>query len=203
MNAPLFNGKAALRFARSARRFIFAMSSLLSKFEATESQRLEVVSLLDGLSESQRAYKQNPAEWSPSQIAEHLMLSYETVGSREWAKANRANGKAPRPHPLLLRLILWAIRSDVRLPLPSTAVEPSGAIAWPQLKERFESASQAMRASVESPDAARETNRPFAHPVIGALNTREMLELNHVHNGYHLRQLKSLLRALPQASPTP
>lgn len=173
------------------------MSSLSPQFDATESQRLEVVLLLDGLSESQRAYKQKPTDWSPSQIAEHLMLSYETVGSREWALANRANDKAPRSHPLLLRFILWAIRSDIRLPLPSTAVEPSGAIAWPQLKQRFESASQAMRAATEASDAAIETNRPFAHPVIGALNTREMLALNHVHNAYHLRQLKSLLRALP------
>lgn len=175
------------------------MSSLLSKFEATEAQRREVMSLLDGLSESGRAWKQKPADWSPSQIAEHLMLSYETVGSREWALANRTNGKAPRPHPLRLRLILWAIHSNIRLPLPSTAVEPAGALAWPQLKERFESASQAMRASVESSDAATETNRPFAHPVIGALNTREMLELNRVHNGYHLRQLKNALRALPES----
>lgn len=175
------------------------MSSLSPQFDATESQRLEVVLLLDGLSEAQRAYKQKLADWSPSQIAEHLMLSYETVGSREWALANRADGQAPRPHPLLFRFIVWAIRSNIRLPLPSTAVEPSGAIAWPQLKQRFESASQAMRASAEASDAATETNRPFSHPVIGALNTREMLALNRVHNGYHLRQLKSLLSALPKS----
>lgn len=105
------------------------MSSLASQFEATESQRREVVSLIENLSESQRAHRQKPADWSPSQIAEHLMLSYETVGSRQWAKANRANGRAPRSHPLRLRLILWAIRSDVRLPLPSKSIEPLGAIA--------------------------------------------------------------------------
>jgi len=171
------------------------MPSLLSQFEASENQRREVVSLLDGLSESGRVYKQNPAAWSPSQIAEHLMLSYETVGSREWAKANRADGKAPRSHPLTLRLILWAIRSNIRLPLPSTAIEPSGAIGWPELKQRFEAASQAMRTATQASDAALETNRPFAHPVIGALNTREMLTLNHVHNGYHLRQLRAVLGA--------
>jgi len=177
------------------------MSSLSSQFEATENQRREVVSLLDGLSEEQRVYKQKAADWSPCQIAEHLMLSYETVGSREWALANRANGKAPRPHPLLLLLILWAIAAKIRLPLPSTAVEPSGAIEWPQLKERLEAASQAMRAATQESDAVRETNRPFAHPVIGALNTREMLALNRVHNGYHLCQLKNVLRALSQSSP--
>jgi len=199
MSASPFNGQAARGFRKSARRFGLTMSSLSSAFEASENQRREVVSLLDGLSESGRAWKQNPNVWSPSQIAEHLMLSYETVGSREWALANRVNGKAPSAHPLRLRLILWAIRSGIRLPLPSTAVEPSGTIAWPQLKERFESASQAMRAATQASDAARETNRPFSHPVIGALNTREMLALNHVHNAYHLRQLKAVLSALPKS----
>jgi len=176
------------------------MSSLLASFEATQAQRREIVLLLEPLDENGRAWKAKPDDWSPLQIAEHLLRSYETVGSREWASRQReSSGKAPRPHPFRLRLVVWAIARGVRLPLPSPDVEPRGDTPWPLLQERWQAASDAMQSAVQAPDAVLEANRPFAHPIIGALNAREMLALNHVHNAYHLRQLKAVLKALPQS----
>lgn len=170
---------------------------LLRHFEATEAQRREVISLLDAVSESQREWKERPINWSPLQIAEHLILSYETVGSREWAQARREASGTPRAHPVLLQLVLWAMRCNIALPLPSPAVDPTGAQTWPQLQERWGKASSSMRDSLQAPRAARRANRPFAHPIVGALSAREMLLLNEVHNAYHLRQLKAVLHQAP------
>lgn len=129
---------------------------LLRRFQSTEVQRREVMSLLNALSASQRAGKK-AGGWSPLQIAEHLVLSYETVGSRERAKIEReASGKTPRSHPVRLQLVLWAMRRGMPLPLPSPAVDPAGAIEWPQLQVRWERASSSMRESLEAPGAAHE-----------------------------------------------
>lgn len=175
------------------------MSPFLAReFEITETQRREAISLLENLSAPQREWKARPTDWSPVQIVEHLVLSYETVGSREWAQAQREeNGKTPRAHPFLLQLVLWSLRRNVRLPLPSPSVDPKGQTPWPQLEARWQEASSQMRDSLEAPGAVRRTSRPFAHPIVGALNSREMLRLNQIHNAYHLRQLKTVLRALP------
>ncbi len=171
---------------------------LLRQFHATQEQQREIVSSIEGLSAAQRAWKDRPDTWSPLQIAEHLILSYETVGSREWAQAQReASGKRPRAYPVRLQLVLWAMQRNISLPLPSPAVEPLGSTPWPQLQERWQAASSQMRDSLELPGAARRSSRPFDHPIVGALSAREMLRLNQVHNAYHLRQLKALLLRVP------
>ncbi len=171
------------------------MSPILSRgFRAIEAQRREVISLLDGLDESARIGKTKPSDWSPLQIAEHLLIGDETVGSREWASAKWANRKKSPHNPLLFAFVLWALRRNISLPLPAPELEPQGQTPWPELQTRWEQTRAQLQQSLKLPIAVRRSFRPFAHQIIGALSAREMLLLAQVHNAYHLRQLKAVLR---------
>ncbi len=168
------------------------MPSFPSSFDAIEAQRREIVAALDALDDAARMGKAKLSDWSPLQIAEHLVIGDETVGSGEWATSQAKGGKLPRHRRAVFALISWALRRDITLPLPGAQFEPRGATPWPELRARWEAARAGMRASLETPNE----ERSFFHPVIGALSGAEMLRLSEVHNAYHGRQLQGVLRGL-------
>ncbi len=167
------------------------------QFEAIETQRREVCARIESLSEANRVWKRGAPDWSALQIAEHLILSDETVGSANWARRKVATlPKPPGAHPKRLQLILWSMDRNIRLPLPSPELEPRGEIGWTELQTRWEISRVLLCEFLESPgfDAA---SRPFLHTVAGALTARQLLELSQIHTAYHARQLEQLIASQP------
>lgn len=168
-----------------------------TRFEAIENQRREICERIEGLTEANRAWKRAAADWSGLQIVEHLVLSDETVGSPDWARRKiAALPKAPGVHPQRFQLILWAMRRDLRLPLPSPEFEPRGETGWPALQTRWETARALLSEFLGSPDFDS-ASRPFLHTVAGALTAQQLLEMSQVHTAYHARQLHRLLQSQP------
>lgn len=163
--------------------------SAMEEFEASgraiESQALSLDAAL--LSRSPRA-----GEWSPLQIVHHLVLADEQIG----APTHEAEGKRFRAP--IYAFVLRAFRLNLRLPLPSPSLEPSGDVPLPILLERWDKAHRNLREQLAAAQSSGEELR-FLHSIIGTMNTEQMLRLAQEHTKYHGRQLSRCIQKLQQS----
>ena len=171
------------------------LPQLQKLFDAQERERERVHARARALSPSQLVWMAKPGEWSALQIVVHLMRSDETIGAPGAALPGRASGA------LMQRFIVTAFRFNARLPLPDAAIDPAsaanGAIGLDEALERWQRAREQLRGFMENVTPATARERPFAHPVIGPISPRQVLELGRAHMAYHRRQIDVLVSALP------
>ena len=163
-------------------------------FDTIERQRTEIEAAVSALSDAQREWRTAEGEWSARDVLEHLVLSDEAVGR---VRALEAMEIVPPPVRLLppavrRRMILGALRRNVRLPLPSPGIAPGSGESLAVLLERWATVRDAMR---EELARSRKGDAPYSHPILGALTAEGMLELDEAHLGYHARQIATIRRS--------
>lgn len=136
-----------------------------------------------------------PGRWTPAQIAEHVVLTYEVA-----ARA-RAGGEPLRPRvgPLFQRVLRWVLLPHIlfhrSFPVRAVApreVRPSEGIDQAAVGARLaEAMARAERAFVG------EGRDVMDHPYFGPLGGARLLRLAAVHTEHHRRQLEGLARSRP------
>ncbi|MBC8102990.1 MAG: DinB family protein [Cytophagales bacterium] len=166
--------------------------------DAIEQQRTALQSTVLALSDAQLDWTPPAATdaWSIRQIAEHLVLSDESVGCARDPQTIEPEAPMFRILPRAWRraLILWALRRGTVLPLPSPDLAPRGTVPLPDLLSRWEAARGQMRRFLETLPPRRASPLCYAHPVTGPLTPVQMLELGETHTAYHTRQIETLRR---------
>ena len=142
-------------------------------FSLLEAKKAEVDRRLDGL--SAEAYA--TGDWSPAQVAYHLMYS-------ESALRAAPDGSSTRRKPIFF---VGCGLLRVAFPLASRArEEPKGDMDRAELFARWEANRKTLAADLES---ARPRERFCVHPVFGALDADAYLEFVDAHLTYHLKRL--------------
>jgi hypothetical protein len=163
-------------------------------FEEIECQRQDLSKRIMANNESQLNESIRPGAWTVSQIVEHLVLSDETLGRAVDSRVAEAEPVLFRVIPRSWRfaLILDALNKNVKLPLPTPLVNPTGKVSIQDLLIRWERAREKMRADLNWLTA---DDRRYFHPALGLLSASQILKLVRVHTAYHHRQIDSLLQA--------
>lgn len=163
------------------------LTDLRTRFDALNRESASVKATVCALSPEHLTRAPSPGEWSPLQIVHHLVLSDETVGlPAKTALSDKPLGA------FLFRLGLMALNRNVRLPIPDPALEPTSEVPLETLLERWDAAHRELEAFLEDVTEERTRSKPFAHPIIGPLTSKQLLELGKAHTAYHRRQLEAL-----------
>lgn len=150
------------------------------------------VATAEGLGSDAWTRPRAPGQWTPAEIAEHLVLSYETA-LRELAGGP---GIRPRATGWRQRLLRWVLLPHIlfhrRFPVRAVApreIRPTGAHGdrGAVLARMRELAARAEREL----DAARGTGALVTHPYFGGLPAVRTLRFLAIHIEHHLRQLSS------------
>ncbi len=172
------------------------MDSIIgARFEKLEDQRHTLLKEIAGLNEHQMSWKSAPNVWNVLQIVEHLVLCDERLGV---AKSPEEIGPVRPvfkvlPRGLRISLLNYALNHNAKLPLPSSAIDPHGAITMATLLERWETVRLQTRCELSSMSLS---DKRYYHPILGAALATEMLNLDAVHIAYHARQISAVVAAM-------
>lgn len=128
-----------------------------------------------------------PGKWSPGQVVEHVILSYEV--NRGVLRGMPAPATAPRwTRPLIRRLLLEPVLRRGRF-FPGSrspkAFRPRAVPAAPDaLLDRFQAAAATFEA-----DAAALGDTAIEHPFFGRLPVGDFVRLQEIHTRHHRGQL--------------
>lgn len=138
------------------------------------------------------AWSMSPGDdgWTPAQIAEHLILTYEG-GIRDAAGGAAAR---PRVRPGWQRVLRWVLLPHIlfhrSFPLRARSPRewrPEGSgVAAAEAPDRLARRAHEFEAAAER---AYGVGRRFRHPYFGALDAVSTLRLAAVHLDHHRRQL--------------
>ena len=141
-------------------------------FATLEQEKTEVLQRLEALAPE----KATEGDWSPAQIAFHLMRAEELLPAP-------ADGSVTRRKPVFF---IGCMMLRLAVSIPSKArEEPLNDLPLTELKERWAASRETLKATLES---AKPGERVAQHPVFGALDADSYLMMLEAHLTYHLKR---------------
>jgi len=151
-----------------------------------EASRLELLRLLEGMSDERLFRRPGPGRWSPAEVAEHIALVEESAGKviRRLRKVALGEAEPFPPAPP------GQTRPDGRRLAPS-AVEPKGGLSRPELLAFLRVVRERLVAEVKESGEKRLAHPPtYGHPFLGELTGLGWLQTLVYHERHHLRQMQ-------------
>ena len=153
-----------------------------------------IVTVIEQLAPAEWEQPVAPGKWSPGQIAEHLVLTYDV--SRQVLHGTSSIGGLPVfVRPLVRWVVLRAVRTG-KFPRGGKARKgfvPSGrALERASVVQRLTSAVEAFAADYSA--AAREGRTTFVHPAFGKIRLVDYALFNDLHTRHHTAQIPAAAR---------
>ncbi len=131
--------------------------------------------------------KRSANEWSPAQVAEHLLLLEITANKAISGETIPTN----RPADEKVTLIKWAMDDNTKRVAPESVL-PSNRITDPQTaNEKMAQQRDILREAVTNLDLSQAC-MSFKHPALGTLTRWEWIYFTIYHMERHLQQIKIL-----------
>ena len=141
-------------------------------FATLEQEKTEVLQRLEALAPE----KAVQGDWSPLQIAYHLMRAEELLPAP-------ADGSITRRKPVFF---IGCAMLRLAVSIPSKArEEPRNDLPLTELAKRWDASRETLKATLES---AKPGERVAQHPVFGALDADSYLIMLEAHLTYHLKR---------------
>jgi hypothetical protein len=141
-------------------------------FAAIEAKKAEVLRRLEALTPEQA----QTGDWSPAQVAYHLMRAEELLPAPP-------DGKTARRKPVFF-VGCAILRAAISVPSKARE-EPRGDLPLEELKTRWAAVRTALQTRLES---APPGERCADHPVFGGLDADAYLQMLDAHLTYHLKR---------------
>jgi hypothetical protein len=163
---------------------LWAVRAVASRYQSIEQRKSIMLRYLETLTDEERRKNPTPAEWSPLQILEHLVLLEELSLGADLPANAKILPKAYLFVTLGGGLTRVGAVSGLRIPtLP--AFEPRGEHDFSVIKKRWGKARKTLSGRLAS---VKQPKRPFImHAVAGPMSANQFLELLDVHLAYHWR----------------
>ena len=151
--------------------------------------RLEVLQLLDTLSDEQLFTRPDAETWSPSEVLEHVASAEEGGGKviRRLLKVARGEGE------MFPALPPSRFRPDGRLLSPAET-EPEGGLSRPELMGRLEGVRSRVLTEVSGNEESLSQTPLYCHPFWGDLDALGWLQSLVYHERHHLSQIQERLK---------
>ena len=166
------------------------MIDLRSGISAHRQSVTEFLETAEGLSSADWERPRAPGKWSPSQIVEHLALTYEI--SRDMLAGRYPDRAAPRlARPFLRTFFLKPTLKRGHFGKPVKTLppfEPAEVPAEAQLHAaRVRAAASAFEGDLEA--AAQSGTSTFDHPFFGKTSLTDYMQFQVIHTNHHRQQL--------------
>lgn len=164
------------------------------RLDSIERKRTRLVNLVAGLDPKRVAARPGPEKWSVQEIVEHLVLAESGVfGNLDELGQRRLRSRGFKDRILYI-VVMFVLRFDIPVQVPSPDMRPSGLVTMDRLREQWESNHARLRAWIGSMDRATLAQPLFVHPVAGPMTTTEALRMLEVHLDRHTRQILNITR---------
>lgn len=169
------------------------MTSFQARLQSIEAKRVRLQQRISGLEPHVVTARPRPDKWSILEIVEHLVLSERVV----FGPLDALEQRTPRARSLGNRALYWVVmfilRFDIPVKVPSAALLPEGARSVESLWTQWEASHAALRRSVEASDTRVRRHALFSHPVAGPMTMADTLRMLEVHLDRHIRQIERLM----------
>jgi hypothetical protein len=160
-----------------------------------EAVRADVLKEADGLSQAQADWKPSEKDWSVGEIVHHLTIAEIATGKLTTKLTREAEAAGTlKPFPADLRTL-------TPLTLSPTAGDAPAAV-WPQhgksigeLVAEMKSTRVRTRQSIDKVATVDPRPLVFKHPLLGDLSLAQWWQLQALHDGLHLRQIRDVKAA--------
>jgi hypothetical protein len=170
-------------------RKVGVVTSLEIRLRSIEKKRSALIEVLSGVEPGLIATRPQAGKWSIQEIVEHLVLSEISV----FGELNTLNRRVPQPrtlrHRILYVVVMFIIRFDIPVRVPSPDLEPQGRWPMEELRARWEANHGQLRRWITSSEPSVLARPLFVHPVAGPMTTTEALRMLEVHLDRHVRQI--------------
>lgn len=136
-----------------------------------------------------------PAKWSILEQVEHLVLAERSV-FRGLPDPEALRSRARRPvHRMARLVVLFVLRFRVPVPVPDRAMLPSGEPrTLDELRRMWDENQVWLAAAIDALGTDGVRGAVLRHPVAGPLTVEQAVQMDHVHLGRHLGQIRRLQR---------
>jgi len=166
----------------------------LRLLDRVEVARDEVLSSVAALSPELRMRSPAPGKWCILEILEHMVIAEEDVMAGFVDLEQRTPRRRRFRHRVLYRVVMFILRHEIPVKVPSETMRPSGKVALDDLTDRWRNNHSTLRAFVDRLDAAALRQPIFQHPVAGPITVGEALRMLEVHLGRHTGQIDGIVR---------
>jgi len=173
--------------------------SIENRLGSIEAKRARLMDLLSAMDPAVVTAHPRPGKWSILEIVEHLVLSEVGVfGDLAELEHRTPQRRSPKDRILYL-VVLFILRFDVPVRVPSRAMIPKGILSLQELRRQWEANHDRLRAWAANSDP-RKLRRPlFLHPVAGPMTTVQSLRMLEIHLDRHTRQIRAITKLKPDA----
>lgn len=175
------------------------LPSVARRLDAADRVRRDLVRELEAMDPALLGARPRPGKWSIQEIVEHLVLA-----ERAFLKGlERGTPPGPRSlkHALAYPMVMFILRWDIPVKVPSRAMVPTGERGFAELREAWDANHRALREFVAGLDPASARRPVTVHPVAGPMDARRAVVMLDVHLRRHARQIRRLRTMLDGVPP--
>jgi len=164
---------------------------ITNSFKKLESQRKELISLYDSLSNEQRAFNPEPDAWNLLQVMRHIVtserLSLASIQRKISSKANIPKaGIGSRARFLILQLALYL---PFKFKTPKIAQVHEAQPDYESMKTEWNEVRSGYQELIDSNDTETFAKAIYRHPRAGMLNMFQTVEFMETHISHHIKQI--------------
>ena len=165
-----------------------------------ESQFHKILGPLDA-EETQQHPGGNPLRWSPQQVVEHLILTYQLSSKELATRLEKRRPTKARRTPLewclqLMVLSLGRMPKGAPAP-PDTVPAPSLPLSGHELAWKLASEAEKMDDLLTQCRAKFGLERVASHIILGPLRVDQWRRFHVIHGLHHLEQINRILHTVP------
>ena len=142
--------------------------------ETIEEQRARLLTLLDGVSEEQAAFRPAPDQWSIADVLRHVIAAEEGVAR-------------------IVESLACGVVPDGRRALGSQIPDEGQSLS--SLVERLRAARAGLLERLRGWPASPDLSATFEHPFFGPLNCKGWVAFQRLHDADHIGQLEQVKAA--------
>lgn len=166
----------------------------LENFDRIETQRKEIFSKLDALTDEQRHYNPGPGEWNILQVVHHLVTAEKL--SVNYIKRKVRSDQTLRKSGILSKLRSVSLKWALKLPIKFTSPKITDATGkdpdYKKLKTEWREIRSELEELMNELDESMLKSEIFKHVVAGRMNMKQALEFMEEHTAHHQKQIERI-----------
>lgn len=162
------------------------------RLRSVQTKRADLMRWIATIAPDRVSTRPRPEKWSIQEIVEHLVLAESDVFGDLDSLAERRSRSRTLKNRLLYLVVMFILRFDIPVKVPSSGMVPSGTRSVAELTTAWESNHRLLGEWIGSADSGLLRAPLFVHPIAGPMTTTQALRMLEVHLDRHIRQIRAI-----------
>ena len=170
--------------------------TLEQRLRAFNEMRGALLDEMEALSPATLSARPLAGKWSILEIIEHLVLAERAVFNGLPDPSRLVERERGVGHRLRHLLVMFILRSPIRVDVPSPAMVPRGDRSLVQLRSLWDENQDWLTSCIDRLGPTGIQRAVLEHPVAGPLSIEQAVQMGQVHVDRHVRQIRARERLL-------